>query len=139
TPRASNARARVTLAATSSEKPGACSPSRRVVSKTTMRSGPWAIPQVVAARRFRSQSDNYYDMISHYYGPAGPQDLPGRGPRAQLFARRGQGAPHAARREPGGAAAGSGLGRGAVRSLVEERHADRRRTPPPELRPSAGW
>src|SRR5437773_4438319 len=132
TPRASSARARATLAATSSEKPGACSPSRRVVSKTTTRSGPWAISQVVAAQLFRSQSDNYYDMISDYYGPAGPQDLPRRGPRAQLLARGRQGAPHAAGGQPGGAPAGSRFGRGAVRSLVQERHADRRRAAPPE-------
>ena len=44
TPSASRARASVSLAGTSSEKPGACSPSRSVVSKMTTRSGraePW--------------------------------------------------------------------------------------------------
>ena len=39
TPSVSSARAMVTLPGTSSEKPGACSPSRRVVSKTETRAG----------------------------------------------------------------------------------------------------
>src|SRR3984893_11719916 len=67
TPSASRARAIVSLSGTSIVNPGACSPSRRVVSKMTMRAESMLILCVVAAGRCRSQSDNYYKKISQYY------------------------------------------------------------------------
>src|SRR5580693_9160289 len=67
TPSASRARAIVTLSGTSIVNPGACSPSRRVVSKMTMRAESMLISCVVAAGRCRSQSDSYYKKISQYY------------------------------------------------------------------------
>ena len=48
---------------TSIEKPGACSPSRSVVSKTTMRVESGLMVTVVAGPLIRSQSDNYYVKI----------------------------------------------------------------------------
>ena len=57
TPSASSARAIASFAGTSIEKPGACSPSRSVVSKTVTRAGV-LMPLVVAAGCARSQSDN---------------------------------------------------------------------------------
>src|SRR5262245_9936953 len=70
TPSASRARAIVTLAGTSMVKPGACSPSRKVVSKITTRPESSVMPSVVTARRCRSQSDNNYKNITlNYYAP----------------------------------------------------------------------
>src|SRR5262245_45036386 len=70
----SSARAIESLDATSSENPGACSPSRRVVSKTITRAGvvmvgscSWALP--------RSQSDNDYRTITTCYKLHGAMDL----------------------------------------------------------------
>src|SRR5262245_64215281 len=68
TPSASSARAISTLAATSSVKPGACSPSRKVVSKMTTRSGLSLIDVVVIPAGIRSQSDNHYVNIIGIYG-----------------------------------------------------------------------
>src|SRR5262249_6646618 len=142
TPSASSAFAIESFAGTSSEKPGACSPSRSVVSKIVTRAGV-LIPSVVAPPCASSQSDNRYTNISPCYAPHGdgpgrPEDLSRGGARAQLFARRGEGAPDAARREPGRAAPRAGARRAVVRSLVEERHADRGGTHAPELRPAPG-
>jgi hypothetical protein len=67
TPSASSARASVSLASTSREKPGACSPSRRVVSKIMTRAESLLILLVVTVWRGRSQSDNYYNNISTCY------------------------------------------------------------------------
>ena len=63
TPSASSARASVSLAGTSSEKPGACSPSRSVVSKMTTRAATVAHASFVAVGQARSQSDNDYQVI----------------------------------------------------------------------------
>ena len=138
TPSASSARASVSFAGTSIEKPGACSPSRSVVSKTTMRAGSWLMASVVAVRRGRSQSDNYYVIITIVYGPDRAADLSRRRRGAQLFARGGQGAPHPAGRQPGGPPARSRSRRAAVRPVVEDRHADRCRADAAELRAAAG-
>src|SRR3954470_20723941 len=67
TPSASRAWAIVTLAGTSIVNPGACSPSRRVVSKMTTREESWLMGSVVAGWSYRSQSDNYYENIRPYY------------------------------------------------------------------------
>src|SRR5262249_595169 len=144
-----SARASVTLAATSRVNPGACSPSRRVVSKMTTVSGPLAMLSFVTVQVGRSQSDNRYINITLCYaggpaepapeeekGPAVAQEHPRRRARAQLLARRGEGASHAAGGQPGGAAPRSRPRRGAVRSLLQERHAHRRRASPSELRPA---
>src|SRR5262245_32737231 len=67
TPRASSARASASLAGTSMEKPGACSPSRSVVSNMTICVGSWGMSASVAVRGTRSQGDNPYVTISGIY------------------------------------------------------------------------
>ena len=91
---------------------------------------------VVAAPRPRSQSDNHYAIIRHFYGPDRAADLSRGCRRAQLFARRRQGPPHPAGGQPGRPPAGGRPRRSAVRPVVEERHADRRRQGAAELRPA---
>src|SRR5436190_24389784 len=69
TPSASSARARVSLAGTSIENPGACSASRSVVSNTMTRVVVWLMSASVGHSLARSQSDNYYVTIIVIYGP----------------------------------------------------------------------
>src|SRR5262249_30854863 len=59
---------------TSSEKPGACSPSRRVVSKTITRAGV-VMGSSCSWRQTRSQSDNDYRTITICYKLAASMDL----------------------------------------------------------------
>ena len=98
---------------------------------------------VVAGAQGRSQSDNDYVTIMSVI-IATRMDLAALrvflavAARAQLLARRGEGAPHAAGGQPGGPPARADARRAAVRSLVEDRHADRRRPHAAELRPAAG-
>src|SRR6476646_2307404 len=101
TPSASSARACDSLAATSIENPGACSPSRSVVSKTMTRVVLWLIADSVEDRRARSQSDNYYVTIIVTYGPDVAADLPGGRRGAQFFARGRESAPDPAGGQPG--------------------------------------
>src|SRR6185312_10067028 len=81
-----------------------------------------------------SQSDNHYVTISTFYGHRRPENLPRGGPGAQLLARRRQGPPDSAGGEPGRPPPRDRSRRAAVRSLVEERDAHRRRQGAPELR-----
>src|SRR5262245_50348066 len=133
TPSASSARAIFNFDGTSIENPGACSPSRSVVSNTMMRAGFSLMGSVVTFRAPRSQSDNYYGKINTIYGPDIAANLSRGGRRAQFLEGRRQGAPYSAGGEPGGPAARDRPWRDVIRPFVEERHHDRRRTRPPEL------
>src|SRR5438128_1379138 len=120
TPSASSARASVSLAGTSIENPGACSPSRSVVSNTMTRVVLWLMGPSVEHPPPRSQSDNHYVTIIVIYGPDVAAHLPDGRRRAQFFARRRESAPHPAGGQPGGPAARGSSRRAAVRSLLEE-------------------
>src|SRR5213080_1928837 len=97
----------------------------------------WAVEGYEYRREPKASDDRRVGVdspLANKNGPRGAQDLSRRCAGAQLFARRCQGAPHAAGRQPGGAPARGRARRAAVRSVVEERHADRSRPHAAELR-----